>query len=417
MRPLAIPNMRLFLASQLIVQLGNWIRMVAAGLLVLELTDSGLLVGLVLLAQFAPMMLLGPWAGVLADRFHRLTLLLVVGVFNGLVAVVFAVVVAVGAANSVVVLLLSLAGGVITALENPPRRAFVADLVPDEVLPSAVALNATIMTVAKLLTPALTAFLITTTGMTWCFAISAATFVPQLLLLLRIKRADLRPWVRLPREPGQLRQGLAYVASTPAIRAPLVLLTALGLFSTGAHQILLPLFAQRELAGDEGTYTVLFTALGVGSVLGSLLSARPAFASTRALYWLALAFGVANTALALSPTLVMATVTATVVGVLVMMIITVASAQVQVAAESAMRGRVSALLSIVFLCTGALGNPVIGLLADVAGTRVALLAGAAVAVATGLVLLAAAHTGRARHDEVEQVTREDSPPRQDSSTR
>ncbi|WP_099022147.1 MFS transporter [Mycolicibacterium palauense] len=389
MRPLAIPNMRLFLASQLIVQLGNWTRMVAAGLLVLQLTDSGLLVGLVALAQFAPMLVLGPWAGVLADRFHRLTLLLVVGVFNGLVAVVFAVAVAVGAASSWVVLLLSAAGGVITALENPPRRAFVADLVPDEVLPAAVALNATVMTVAKLLTPALTAFVITTAGMSWCFALSAVTFVPQLALLLRIRRPDLRPWVRVPREPGQLRQGLAYVARTPAIRSPLVLLTALGLFSTGAHQVLLPLFAQRELAGDEGTYTVLFAALGVGSVVGSVLSARPVFGSTRALNWLAVAFGVANTALALSPTLVTATVAAALVGVLVMMIVTVASAQVQVAAEPAMRGRVSALLSIVFLCTGALGNPVIGLLADVSGTRVALLAGAAVAAVTGGVLLAA----------------------------
>lgn len=389
MRPLAIPNMRLFLASQLIVQLGNWTRMVAAGLLVLQLTDSGLLVGLVALAQFAPMLVLGPWAGVLADRFHRLTLLVVVGVFNGLVAVVFAVAVAVGAAGSWMVLLLSAAGGVITALENPPRRAFVADLVPDEVLPAAVALNATVMTVAKLLTPALTAFVITTAGMAWCFALSAATFVPQLALLLRIRRPDLRPWVRVPREPGQLRQGLAYVARTPAIRSPLVLLTALGLFSTGAHQVLLPLFAQRELAGDEGTYTVLFAALGVGSVVGSVLSARPVFGSTRALNWLAVAFGVANTALALSPTLVTATGAAALVGVLVMMIVTVASAQVQVAAEPAMRGRVSALLSIVFLCTGALGNPVIGLLADVSGTRVALLAGAAVAVATGGVLLAA----------------------------
>src|SRR3546814_7056095 len=275
-------------------------QLVAIDILVLRLTDDGVAVGLATAARFAPMILLGPWAGLLSDRSDRHKLLLWLAAAGAIVASIFAGTVATGHASVGWIYVLAAVSGTVTALENPPRRAFVTDLVEPQEVTNAVGLNSAMMTGAKVVGPAIAGVLITTLGVTWCFVINALSYLPQLALFARLDRSRFHAGERITKAKGQLREGFRYMWRTPELRLPMLLVAAIGTM-TFNYPVILPLFATRDLASGAGTYTLLLSVMSIGSVAGSLFVARRTELTSRFLAVGALALAASCFALASAP--------------------------------------------------------------------------------------------------------------------
>ncbi|MEQ1785645.1 MAG: MFS transporter [Acidimicrobiales bacterium] len=400
-RSLRSRNFRLFFSGQIISQTGTWMQMVAIGLLVLDLTDSGVAVGLVTAAQFLPILVLGAWGGVLADRRDRHRLLLTMNAIGAVVALAFALLVLSDAAELWSIYVLTFAAGTVTALENPTRRAFVTDLVDDLDVPNAVGLNSTLMTGSRVIGPAVAGALIAGPGIGWCFAVNAVSYIPQLGLFARMDRSQFRPAERVAKAKGQLRAGLQYVWREPDLRLPLLLVTAVGTLAFN-FSVILPLFATRDLHGGPATFTTLFSVMSVGSVVGALTIARRTHADTPFLARCTLALGASMILLALAPVTAVALVAVVPVGITSVMVISGSNAVVQLGTDPAMRGRVLALLAVVFLGSTPIGGPIAGWVSETFGARWALGLGAATCLAAGALTLRAL---RARPEAVTRARR------------
>jgi MFS family permease len=408
-RSLRSRNFRLFFAGQMISQTGTWMQMVAIGLLVLAITDSGVAVGLVTAAQFLPILVLGAWGGVLADRRDRHHLLFLLNGIGALIATAFALLVLTDVAALWSIFVLTAVAGTVTALENPARRAFVIDLVEDRDVPNAVGLNSTLMTASRVVGPAVGGALIAGPGIGWCFAFNAVSYAPQLWLFARMDRSRFRPHEHVAKAKGQLREGLRYVWSRAELRLPLLLVSAVGTLAFN-FSVILPLFATRDLDGTATTFTTMFSIMSAGSVVGALVIARRTAADTRFLAHCTLALGVAMVALALAPTTVAAYLAVIPVGITSVMVISGSNAVVQLATAPAMRGRVLALLAVVFLGSTPIGGPVTGWISETFGARWALTLGAVTSLLAGGLTVRALGRGRgARADHLDRLRVEPGP--------
>lgn len=374
-RSLRVRNFRLFFAGQGLSQTGTWMQMVAIAYVVLGLSDSGVMLGLATAAQFGPVLVLGAWAGVLADRIDRHRLLLGLNVAGALVGLAFAALVLSGAAELWSVFLLTAAAGTISALENPARRAFVTDLVDEGDIANAVGLNSTLMTGSRVVGPALSGALVAGPGVGWAFAANAVSYLPQLWLFIRMDRSRFRPVDRIPRGRGQLREGLRYAWRTAELRLPLVLVTVVGTLAFN-YSVVLPLFAERTLSGGPGTFATMFSVMSVGSMAGALVVARRTSADARFLAHATLGLAAATFALAAAPTLWVAMALSLPVGATSVLVIAGANATIQLTSAPAMRGRVLALMAVVFLGSTPIGGPIAGWVSETFGARAGLALGA-----------------------------------------
>jgi MFS family permease len=381
-RSLRTRNFRLFFVGQLVSQAGTWMETVALSWVVLRLTGSGVALGIVTAARYGPMLVLGPWGGVLSDRRDRHRLMLTMQIGFAVVAALTALVVTTGLATIALIYALSLAFGVLMALDSPARRALVIELVGRDDVPNAVGLNSAIMTGARVVGPALAGALIAGPGVEWCFLLNTASYLVIIGSLLRIDRRALRSSPPIAKAKGQLREGFQYLWRTPELLLPIVLATVIGTFAFN-YQVTLPLLAERSLGGDATTFTWLFAMTGVGSIVGALTIARRRTIGMRLLLTGGIAMAAATTALALAPTTPLALLAALPVGLTSTVMISGTNAAVQLESAPAMRGRMLALVSMVFLGTAPIGGPILGWISDLLNPRAGLLVGAlATALAT-----------------------------------
>jgi MFS family permease len=375
-RSLRTRNFRLFFVGQTVSMIGTWMEMVAITWLVLQLTDSGVALGLVTAAQFGPMLLLGPWGGLLADRLDRHRFMVFTQTCFATLAVLLAVLVATDQVTVGLLFLFSAVWGLLTAMDNPTRRALVIDMVDHDDLANAVGLNTAIMTGSRVVGPALAGLIISSLGVDWCFVGNAVSYSAVIVALLRMNRAEFQSSPRVPRSRGQLREGLAYTRRTPELWLPLVAIAVMGSLAYN-YQVTLPLLAKRSLGGDAGTFTLLFSSMSLGAVAGALTVARRRAVHLRLLVTNGTAMGAAVLALALAPTTWLALLAALPLGFSSAQLISGSSAMMQLKADPAMRGRVLALLSTVFLGSTPIGGPVVGWISESFGPRVGLGVGAA----------------------------------------
>jgi MFS family permease len=372
---LAVPNYRRYFTGQVVSISGNWMQIVAEMWLIVQLTGSGVSVGVTAGLQFLPVLLLGAWGGVLADRLPKRTLLTCTQLLMALPALALWGLTAGGRIEVWMVYALVFARGLVLALDNPARQAFVMEIVgPDRVL-NAVALNSVVVHTARILGPAAAGATIALVGVATCFALNAVTFLVMIVALRLLDPAALHTPERVPREPGQLRSGLAYVARTPALRIPLAMMALVGTVSFN-FQVLLPLLAAHTWEGTASTYALLTTAMGAGSVAGALAAGARARVTPGLLVAAAAAFGVAELLVALAPVLWLQAVALVPLGAASVTFAAGVNSSLQVAVEPSMRGRVMALYSVVFLGSTPIGAPLVGWLAEAAGPRAGLLAGA-----------------------------------------
>lgn len=374
-RAFAVPNFRLYTAGVAIAQTAYWLQLVALTFLVLDRTQNGLAIGLINVAQFGPVLVFGTWAGLLADRFDRWWLLLVVQ-FAGLAAAAAMIWLLLADAPLWTFFALATIGGIVKAVDIPVRKVLISDIVPNEHVSNAVGLTSAVAMAAKVVGPTLAGALLAGPGLVWCFAVGPMLFAIVIGTLLLLDRTSFVSSQRVETKRGQILEGLAYAWRSIDIRLPLLIVFGIGTLSFN-FQVILPLFATRELAGSETTYTVLFAAMSVGSMVGALLVASRITVTLRYVMRSAGAMAVATAALAATSNLYLALPVIFLVGVCSMLVMAGASAIVQVNAAPDMRGRVLALLALVFVASTPIGGPLLGFLAEEFGSRVAILVGAA----------------------------------------
>jgi MFS family permease len=395
---LEVPNYRRFFIGQLISLSGTWMQTVAAIWVVLSLTGSGVAVGLTTALQFLPMLLIGAWGGLLADRFPKRRLLIATQALMVVPAVGLFAVTAAGVATPWMVYLAVFAFGSLNAIDNPTRQSFVIEMVGPGRVVNAVSLNSVIVQAARIVGPAVAGILIATVGVVACFGLNALTFVAMILALRGMDPERLHAAPVAAVEPGAIRAGLRYVRRTPELLVPLALMALVGTFGFN-FQVVLPLLAKFSFESGAMTYAGLVSAMAVGSIAGALVNGHRGRTGPRLIAGGALAFGLSALLAAAMPSLALEIPMLALLGAAAVIFAATINSTLQLAVTPEMRGRVMALYSVVFLGSTPIGAPLAGWLAETYDPRISLL----LAGIAGLSAAWAAHICftriRARHGE------------------
>ena len=374
-RSLHVRNFRLFFMGQLVSQVGNWLTLIAQTLLVLKLTDSGIALGLLAAFQFGPVLVFGAFAGLVADRMDKRKLLLVVQALAMVQSFTLAALAFSPHPPVWSIYIVAMFGGLAMAFDNPARRSFVVEMVPEADITNAVSLNSALMTGSRIVGPALGGVMVVTVGFGWAFALDGFSYLAVLAGLYLIDPSQLRPPPVTPRGKGQVRAGFAYAWSVAELRVPLIMMAVIGTLAFN-FQTVLPLFAKRDLGGTDLTFSLLMSVVSVGSLAGALRSAARKHVSTQTVSLAALGFGAAMLALSVSPGQPVAFAVGIVMGFTSIAFMTTSTAIVQLRAEPTMRGRVLALQAMVFLGSTPIGGPIMGYVCQHWGARYGLAIGA-----------------------------------------
>jgi MFS family permease len=386
---LAIPNYRRYLRGQSVSLMGTWMQMTAQAWLVLTLSDSPSALGVIIALQTLPVLVLGPYGGVIADRVNKLRLMISLQTAMSVQALILGLLTVTGEVRLWQVGVLAALLGLNNAFESPARQSFMLEMVGRDSLRTAVSLNSTMVNLARVVGPAIGGVLIATTGVGICFLINAASFIVVIWTLLRLDRSAITPSTPLVRGKGQLREGLRYVARTPELGIPLLMMALAGVFAF-EFQVTLPVLAKQALdQGSEG-FGLMTAAMGVGAVGGGLLVAARGKTGLRPLTIAAAAFGVVLLLAAMAPTLPLALGALVLVGWGSVTFMAIGNTTLQLAAAPEMRGRVMSLWFVAFQGSTPIGGPLLGWAMGWAGARVGLgVGGVACLVVAGIGLLAA----------------------------
>ena len=393
-RALESRNYRRFFIGQIISVSGTWMQSVAQAWLVLKLTGSGVALGLVVACQFLPMLLLGPWAGVLADRVDKRRFLVITQATAATLALALGVLTATGTVQLWMVFLLAAALGTVSAFDMPARQTFVFEMVGPERLTNAVSLNSTVMNTGRLVGPAIGGVLIATVGLGVCFLVNAISYLAAIIALVGMRPDELLRTEPVARARGQLRAGFRYVWATASLRTPLVLMAVVGTLAY-EFQVTLPLLARFTFGvGAEG-YGLMASAMSLGAVVGGLGFASRATPSHRRLGLAGFAFGGLIIVVAVMPTYGATLAVLPLMGAASIAFITLGNSTLQLSADPAMRGRVIALYGVAFLGSTPVGGPIVGWIGETLGPRWAIgLGGLAALVATAFAWRSLAAQGR-----------------------
>lgn len=370
-RSLQVRNYRLFFWGQLVSLSGTWMQAMAQSWLVLRLGGRGTAVGVVAGLQFLPMLLAGPWGGVVADRFDKRRTLLATQSFSGAVAVVLTVVTATGVVELWMVFAAAFLTGCAFVIDAPTRQSFVVEMVGAEEMTNAIGLNSAIFNAARVVGPALGGALVPLVGVWPCFLLNAVSFAAVIAGLLAMRAGELFPAARAPRQKGQVRAGLRYVWSSTERRTLLVVMAGIGVFAFSAN-VVFPLLARFTFDGDARTLGALTTATGIGSLAGALAAAGRRQPSRRVAVASCAVGALAATAAAAAPELWMVLALLTVFGAGIMVFVVTANALLQLSTDAAFRGRVMAIYAFVFVGSTPIGSPAAGWIAEHFGPRPAL---------------------------------------------
>jgi MFS family permease len=370
-RSLTIRNYRLFFGAQMVSWTGTWLQWVGQAWLVLRLTHSGFALGLTTAFQWLPVLLFGAWGGVLADRFPKRTLLLATNAVAGVLALILGVATVAGAVSLWLIMVVAFILGIVTAVDNPTRQAFTLEMVGTDQVPNAVSLNTLVFTIARVLGPALAGILIAAIGIGPCFLINAASFVPVMVALWAMRASELNTSTPVARARGQIREGLRYVASVPILRTLLIMMTVVGTLTYNFH-VILPLLARFTFHGGASVYGTMSAFLGMGMLIGSLLTASRVHPSVRFLVASGFSLGFFILVASVVPTYPLELASMVPLGASSMSFVATLNSTLQLNSSDDMRGRVMALYFVVFLGSTPIGAPIVGWIAQQFNPRVAL---------------------------------------------
>ena len=379
-RALVNPNYRRYLAGSVVSNTGTWMQRVAQDWLVLQLPgNSGTALGITTGLQFLPVLLLSPYAGVIADRFPKRRLLQLTQLTMAAASLLLAVLAVTGVVQTWQVYVIAFAFGVGSAFDAPARQSFVSEMVGPDELTNAVGLNSAAFNVARILGPGLAGLMIgalgggvTATG--WVILINAASYAAVIWQLQRMDPRLLHTTELRPRTPGMLLEGVRYIRSQPKMVMILIMVFFAGTFGMN-FQITSALMATQVYGKGAGEFGILGSAMAVGSLTGALLAARRTRIRMRLLVMAALGFGAAEVVAGLLPSYVAFALFAPVIGLCTLTLLNSANATMQLESDPALRGRVMALYMTIVMGATPLGSPIIGWIGEHLGARWTLISG------------------------------------------
>jgi MFS family permease len=396
LRSLHSRNYRLFFAGQLVSLIGTWMAQVAMSWLVYQLTGSKILLGTVAFASQIPGFVLGPWAGVMVDRWNLRRALALTQTFSMLQALAVAGLTLAGVITTGQIVALALILGMINAFDMPARQSFVVQLVERrEDLANAIALNSTMFNASRLVGPTVFGLVLVGLGeylpnssmflrLGLCFLANGLSFIAVIIALLSMR---LSPRDKSPHSTGalgELREGWRYAFGSLPIRMLLVNLAVISLLGT-PYTVLLPVFAQDVLHGGEGTLGMLTASIGCGALLGGLrLAARKSVLGLGR--WIAIGatlMGVSLIAFSISRTMWLSAPILACCGFAMITQMASSNTVLQTIVDDDKRGRVMALYGMAFLGMMPMGSLMAGFLAERAGAPMTVALSGIVCIVTG----------------------------------
>jgi MFS family permease len=363
-----VRNFRLFFFGHLVSSTGTWMQQVGQDWLVLRLTNAALPVGITLSLQFAPMLAVGAWAGVIADRLDKRRLLVATQACMATLALVLAVLTATGVVRLWMVYALALLLGCATAFDMPTRQAFVTEMVGPDRVANAVGLNSASLNSARVIGPAAAGMLIAVLGIAPAFFLNALSYLAMIGGLLAMDPDRLHRRAPVERAKGQIRAGVRYVWATSDLRSTIVLVAVVGMLGLN-YRVALPLLARFAFDGGPGTYGTLAAIMAAGSVVGALAVARRGRPTRLLLIGSVAAFGLLSFAAAVAPTLVAEALVLFPIGMASLAFVATANSTVQLGSSPEMRGRVMSLFGLVLLGSGPPSGLLSGWMAGQFGPR------------------------------------------------
>ncbi|MBM3659788.1 MAG: MFS transporter, partial [Actinobacteria bacterium] len=316
----------------------------------------------------------GLWAGAVVDRLDKRMLLLTTQVVAAAQSAAYAVLAFAGSPPLGAIYAVALVGGFVVAIDTTARRAFVVELVDEEHVANAVSLNSAMMTSSRVFGPVIAGVLISTVGYAWCFTLDALSYVGPVVALLVMRTSEIRRAPVVSRTQGQIRDAFRYVGGLPNLWLPIAMTAIIGTFTLN-FQVVFPLLVTRTFDGTDAAFTLLFSVLSVGSVLGALWMARHTTLRLAQTVHTATLLGVATLLLAAAPDLPVAFPLALLMGLGMTAFITSSTANLQLTADAEKRGRVLALQSVVLIGSTPIGGPIVGAIVEAWGPRAGLVVG------------------------------------------
>jgi len=399
---MAVPNYRRYIRGQSISLIGTWMQMTAQAWLVLTLTHSSTVLGVIVALQTIPVLLLAPYGGVIADRVDKRRLMIALQSAMGIQALVLGLLTVAGAVHVWEIGILAALLGFNNAFENPSRQSFMLEMVGPEHLRNAVSLNSVLVNVARSIGPAVAGLLIATVGDGVCFLANAASFVAVVASLVTMDTSALSPTESAPRAKGQLREGFRYVRSTPALAVPLLMMGVVGCL-TYEFQVSLPVMASRGLHVGPTGFGFMTAAMGVGAIVGGLRVAARGKTGLAPLVAAACGFGVTVTLAALAPSLALELAALAFAGAASISFMSTGNSTLQLSAEPSMRGRVMSLWFVAFQGSTPIGGPIVGVVMAGFGARAGLGIGALACAAAAVLGTAAMRRQRGLGSEPARV--------------
>ncbi len=374
-------NYRLFFTGQIVSTVGTWMQSVAMPWLALELTHSGVLVGLVLAAQFTPILVAGQVGGMVADRFHKRNVLLATQSAFTLPPLVLFLLTATGHAQYWMVIVAALAAGIINVFDVPARQAFVVEMVGKQDLTNAIALNSSVFNASAVIGPSLAGVVIAFLGVPLCFLANSVSYlaaIAALLLMRDLPRHE--PPARDQRFFAHLAEGASYARRNPVVGGLLISVAFFSLFAMN-RSTLLPLFADGVLRVGAQGFGFLLAAMGLGAVGGALTLAffPEVGANPRRQLWVAAIWVVALLEFSISRVFVLSLATLFVAGYCQISFLATTNSRLQTLSPDHLRGRVMALYMQAFAGVSPIGNVQAGLLATLFGAPWSMAIGASIA--------------------------------------
>ncbi|CAG4919031.1 MFS transporter [Acidithrix sp. C25] len=376
-------NYRLYFIGQVVSNSGTWMQMIAQSWLVLQLSKSGVVLGLVSAANFLPTLLLGPLAGVYVDRANKRKLLIGTQSAFALLALALGLLVEFRLVQLWMIFVAAALVGLVNTLDMPARQTFVIEMVGPKDLPNAVSLNSVVMNSARVIGPSIAGAVIYSLGVGPNFILNAISFLAVIAMLIMLRTSELMPATRATSKSGQLREGFSYVAKTPSLAIPLLMMVIVGTLAY-EFQVSLPLFTTDTFHLGAGSYALITASLGLGAVVGGLGAATYAKVSQKLLVAATLAFGVLMILMSEMPSFPLALIATALTGAASIVFLSTANSLLQMTSLPEMRGRVMSLYGVAFLGSTPIGAPLIGYISGHFGGRSGILVGGVATLTAGL---------------------------------
>ncbi len=386
---LSVYNYRQLFISQAIALSGTWMQIVALGWLGLQLTGSGSQLGLIVAAQFLPLLLFAPWGGLMADRSDKKRLLQYTQYAYIITSTILGVLVVTNAIEIWMLYVFALVLGFVRVFEMPARQTIISELVEPDHIKNAISLNASVNNLARAIGPSIGGIIIAATSIGFCFFFNAATYAVAALILRTIREKDMNRSIPAVRARGQLREGWRYVWQTPLIRDLMIMIALIGTF-TFEFQISLALMANDTFDSGAGGYAALMSAFGFGAAIGGIIAAsrKETGPSTFLAFGALSGFSILLASIAPSQGLAIAGLI--LVGFFTVNMVSTANSMIQLESHPEMRGRVMAIWGMAMMGSTPIGGPIVGWIGEVFDARLSLAVGGAamlIAVVYGYIAL------------------------------